>query len=44
MLFRSTYMHAVEKERTDYVEMLERLGYTKIEETEMQAIMRKDLT
>lgn len=39
-----TYFHAVEKDRTEYIGMLERLGYTKHEESEKQVVMRRDLT
>ena len=39
----TTYHHSVEKDRLEYISMLERLGYAKVEETETQAVMRKDL-
>lgn len=39
-----TYLHAVEKGRTEYIGMLERLGYTKVNETDDMAVMRRDLT
>lgn len=39
-----TYLHTVESTRTDYIGMLERLGYTQLAGKDGMTVMRRDLT